>query len=64
MRPIWHKPMRPIWLKMEPHHETDLAQQVPFSLLVLSISLLIRIKITGGTNRRPVWPMSGSSFPF
>jgi len=33
MGPIWHKPMRPIWLKMDAYHETDLAQGVPFFLL-------------------------------
>jgi hypothetical protein len=40
MRPIWHKPMRPIWLKMDEHHETDLAQAVPilFSVLCLVFS--------------------------
>jgi hypothetical protein len=38
MRPIWHKPMRPIWLKMDANHETDLAQGVPFFLL---FSLLV-----------------------
>jgi hypothetical protein len=39
MRPIWHNPMRPIWLKMHRNHETDLAHGVPFSLLFLSVIL-------------------------
>ena len=30
--------MRPIWLKMDAYHETDLAQGVPFFLL---FSLLV-----------------------
>ena len=36
MRPIWHKPMRPIWLKMAEHHETDLAHTPPILSSVLS----------------------------